>query len=260
MASGLLSLAINATKSYSTSTDITTLWNLGFGTVTAAALIHIGIPGTGSEGLLLNVLLANLPQVILSFLYMMYNGVFTCMLLSHEWNMFGYRQQPLRVTTPSGKQRSTYWLQLPYQYSLPLLILSGFMHWLVSQSLFLARIAMRGHRTLPLDGYDPEDEVITISTCGYSPIAIFFTIIVGSTMVTGLIANGFRRYRPGIPFASSCSAAISASCHPPADDIDAAILPIRWGEVRSKTQNGVAHCTLTSEKDVTMPAVGQLYA
>ena len=223
------------------------------------AVINIGIPGTGPKGLLLNILLANLPQVILSFLYMMYNGVFTCMLLSHEWNMFGYRQRPLRVTTPSGKQRSTYWLQLPYQYSLPLLVLSGLMHWLVSQSLFLARIAMRGDPIFHLNSHDPEHEDITISTCGYSPIAIFFTIIVGSTMVIGLIANGFRKYRPGIPLASSCSAAISASCHPPAEDIDAAMLPIRWGEVKLKTQNGIAHCTFTSEKNVTMPAVGQLY-
>lgn len=42
----------------------------------------------------------------------------------------------------TGQQRSTYRLQLPYVYGVPLVIISSGLHWLVSQSLFLARVTM----------------------------------------------------------------------------------------------------------------------
>ncbi|MCJ1403722.1 hypothetical protein MMC11_006945 [Xylographa trunciseda] len=174
------------------SVDMKTLWSLGFGTVNGQLVLVNGLTNQGSEGLILNVLLANLPQIIFSFLYLMYNGLYTCMLLGNEWTNYAHHRKSLRVTSSSGGQRSTYWLQLPYRYSIPLLVLSGLMHWLVSQSLFLARI-----------GENDGEVGITVieSTCGFSPIAIMFTIIVGSLMVIGVILTGFRRYRPGIPLA-----------------------------------------------------------
>ena len=73
---------------------------------------------------------------------------------------------------PRGLQRSTYRLQLPYKYGLPLLLLSALLHWLVSQSLFL----VRG------DVFDP-DGIQTrhsTTTVGYSLIAIITVIVVGS--------------------------------------------------------------------------------
>ena len=35
---------------------------------------------------MITVLVANAPQVILSFLFLTYNGLYTCMLLADEWN------------------------------------------------------------------------------------------------------------------------------------------------------------------------------
>ena len=59
------------------------LRELGFGAVTSESLIFsMNRPGYG--GLLATVLLANLPQVVLSFLYLNYNGLFTCMLMASE--------------------------------------------------------------------------------------------------------------------------------------------------------------------------------
>ncbi|MCJ1376967.1 hypothetical protein MMC17_000057 [Xylographa soralifera] len=247
---GLLSMSINATMSNMSAADIRTLWSLGFGTVNGQLLVDFGDPGQGSEGLIQMVLLANLPQVIFSFLYLMYNGLYTCMLLGNEWTNYAHQRKSLRVTSSSGEQRSSYWLQLPYKYSIPLLVLSGLMHWLVSQSLFLARIGQS-------DG--GSGIIVVESTCGYSPIAIIFTLMLGSLMVIGVILIGFRRYRPGIPMASSCSAAISAACYPPADDGNAATSLVRWGEVTALTADGLAHCTFTSDPEVTMPIVGLLY-
>ena len=67
------------------SKSITHLWQLGYGAVTSESLVawHNLM---GSRGLLLTVLVANSPQVLLSFLFLTYNGLYTCMLLADEWN------------------------------------------------------------------------------------------------------------------------------------------------------------------------------
>lgn len=196
------------------------------------------------------VLLSNLPQTILSFLYLMYNSLYTNMLLAHEWNHFAHRRKPLRVTSPTSQQRSTYFLQFPYRYAIPLIVFSALMHWLVSQSIFLAHITV-------LTNQGVEDQSADLITCGFSCIAIIFVIIVGSLMVVAVLVTGCQRLKPGIPVASSCSAAISAACHPPSDDVNAAFLPLMWGV--AKEGEDVGHCSFSSQ-DVTPPIDGHLYA
>ncbi|KAI9866996.1 MAG: hypothetical protein M1813_000394 [Trichoglossum hirsutum] len=186
--------------------------SLGLGNVNILSLVQLRwMHFRGPWLLLANVLLVNLAQGILSFLYLTYNGLFTCMLSNLEWSRFAHKQKPLRVTSPSGNQRSTYYLQLPYRYSLPLLAVSGTLHWLVSQSIFLARITFYRR-----DGTEhPEGST---STCGFFSLAIIFAIITGSVAVLGAIGMGFRRYPAGIPLAGGCSAVISAACHPPPNE------------------------------------------
>ena len=207
------------------------------------------------------VLLANLPQIILSALYFLYNTLFTCILTSFEWSKFAQQKKALRVTSPVHLQRSTYWLQLPYTYGLPLTMASSLMHWLVSQSIFLARI----------DRYDPRGQLDTyktirlanldgsISTCGYSSSAVVTVVILGTCIVIAPILLGFRKLDPGIPLVGSCSLAISAACHRPAEDTDAAYNPIQWGAVKHETSRGPGHCCLTTF-DVEPPISGQRYA
>jgi hypothetical protein len=105
---------------------------LGFGSLSPTAIIQIGIPQEGTAGLTGCVLLANLPQIILSFLYLTYNGLYTSMHLAHEYGGYATQRKALRVTTPRGVQRSTYWLQLPYTYGVPLILASATLHWLIS--------------------------------------------------------------------------------------------------------------------------------
>ncbi|KAF6222037.1 hypothetical protein HO133_001123 [Letharia lupina] len=163
------------------------LWQLGYGTVASESMISWSLPGTG--GLLVAILVANSLQVLLSFLYLAYNGVFTCMLLANEWAGYAYSRKSLRVTSPTGSQRSTYRLQLPYKYGVPLLVLSGILHWLVSQSIFLARIS-----AFTSEGVvDPGE---SISNIGYSNIAIITVIALGTIAVLLGILNGFRIFRP----------------------------------------------------------------
>src|SRR5687767_6407768 len=79
----------------------------------------------------------NSSQVGLSIAYLAYNGLFTRMLSEWEWAKYAMMFQSLRVSFPKGQQRSTYRLQLPYRWSIPLMIVSGTMHWLVSNIEYL---------------------------------------------------------------------------------------------------------------------------
>ena len=81
---------------------------------------------------------ANLPQVALSIAYLAYNGLFTRMLGEWEWSLLSVRYQGLRVSRPKGRQRSSYRLQLPYRWSIPLMATSGLLHWLVSNCIFVS--------------------------------------------------------------------------------------------------------------------------
>lgn len=215
---------------------------MGFGTVNSDSMTDLSL------GLIPTVLVVNAPQMLSSFLFLNYNGLFTCMLLADEWNGYISERKPLRVTSPKGTQRSTYRLQLPYKYGIPLLVISGTLHWLVSQSLFLA---------LVVEVYTDGTENSIENDMGYSCIAIITTIFLGSIIVILGILIGFRRYKPGIPLVGSCSAAISAACHPPKEDDNAAEKPVMWGVV--STKNGIGHCCFTSF-EVTPPVEGEIYA
>ena len=152
-------------------------------------------------------------QLILSFLYFLFNGICTCMLLAKEWSEYAYERKTLRVSSPIEKQRSTYFLQLPYRYAIPLLVFSGVLHWFVSQSIFLANIDVYyANGVLSPDA--------SYSTCGYSPIAMVFVIIFGFLMILFGLTLGFRTYKPGIPLAGSCSKKISAACHIPENELE----------------------------------------
>lgn len=61
-----------------------------------------------------------------------------------------------------------------------------------------------------------------------------------------------------MPFAVTCSAAISAACHRPADDKEAHLLPVQWGVVGTDEQN-TEYCAFTTSTAVAVPAQGAYY-
>ena len=228
-------------------TNIKALWKTGFGTLNGNNLLQTTTSITSG------IILANIPQAVLSYLYLCFNALYTCMLVAHEWSSYFRSPKGLRVTSPSGDQRSTYWLQLPYRYALPLTIMSGLLHWLASQSLFMVNVII-------VDEERNTDPDRSITTCGYSPVAIILTTIVGSLIVIGGVLLGFRKYPAGMPLASSCSAAISAACHPPKEDVDAAVSPVSWGVVKNgEGRDCVGHISFSSMV-LSAPVIGKLYA
>ncbi|GME45538.1 hypothetical protein GTA08_BOTSDO04901 [Neofusicoccum parvum] len=225
------------------------LWAVGFGELRGNNLLALSASTTGS------IVLANTPQALLSYLYVAFNALASCMLVAREWARYAAVRKPLRVSSPLGRQRSTYWLQLPYRYALPLAVASALLHWLASQALFMVSVTI-------LDGdRRPARE---IATCGYSPVAVILATVVGSVVVLAGLVMAARRYPATMPLAGSCSAAISAACHPPSGDECAALLPVQWGVVKEEGgeevgRDGVGHVTFTSF-EVTPPLWGRRYA
>ncbi|GME48433.1 hypothetical protein GTA08_BOTSDO06373 [Neofusicoccum parvum] len=125
--------------------DIKSLWDLGFGAVEPHNVITgLGVFTQRSLGaLILMVLIANFPQAYLSLFYLLFNGLITNMALAGEWSRYAYKRRALRVSEPRGEQCSTYFLQVPYRIGMPLMVSSTLLHWVISQSVFLANIDKR---------------------------------------------------------------------------------------------------------------------
>jgi len=192
---------------------------------------------------------ANAPQLVLSFCYMAINSECTSLAGAWEWNQFGTRRKGLRVTKPMEKQRSTYFLQLPYKFSLPLLSVSGILHWLLSQSVFLVQVDVFDRNGVSRS----MQSGIGLSTKSIVALCGTFYLLV---LAVGTV--GRRRLRIRIPFAASCSLVISAACHPPPDDQSAHLRKVQWGVVEERMFDGKRHCTLTS-RPVSKPKEGTIY-
>jgi hypothetical protein len=256
----LLKRSITTLRSIQVQTTLPTLAAIGFGKTDPRTIISWKITGT-----IPNIIMANLPQSVLYILYFAYNGVFTCMLLGYEWLSFAHKRKGLRVSRGKvGAQRSTYFLQLPYRFSLPLMTASGVSHWLVSQSIFLVAVDM-------YDAYgDPNLTAIkrggvtlggSWKSCGYSPIAIIASLAWTCLMIIVWISLSCVPYKRGLNPVGSCSTAISAACH--AEEIDgiegseAVRRKLKWGVVGVDTE-GVGR-TAFSAQHVTFPEEGTLY-
>lgn len=194
------------------------------------------------------VAVANIPQVLVSFLYFAYNTVYTSMVSADEWSRFTTQRKTLRTTDPVGLQRSTYWLSLPWTYALPLSAASSVLHWLISQALFVARTEI-----LNTEG---ETEPISYMEVGFSPLAILMALLFGAAMVVGMLLNGARKLKGGVLVGNN-SLAIAAACQRPEKDCNAYLKPVQWGALVCR-DGQERHCCFTSE-EVEPPIVGELY-
>ncbi|KAL1647111.1 hypothetical protein SLS58_002882 [Diplodia intermedia] len=259
---GLLGFAIQTLKTYYGRGDPKSLWDLGIGTVSPYTLIEgWSIPQRGSSALVATVLIANLPQSLLSVLYVVVNGLFTSLSLAREWSAYAHCSRPraLRVSHPRGAQRSTYFLQVPYRLGVPLMCASAFLHWIVSQSIFVAKIDGVGADGEAADDFYHRDT--SALTCGYSPLAMLVTVLAAAALALFAAALAARGLPPGMPVAGSCSVAIAAACHAPEGTAETE--PVVWGAIpgAEEEKDGVVvgHCAF-SNGEVDGPVEGQLYA
>lgn len=183
-------------------------------------------------------LVANLPQLMLSILYFTYNSCFTIMLMGYEWVSYAYERKGLRVSSkPRGAQRSTYFLQLPYRFGIPLVVLSALLHWLVSQSIFVI--------AYDINGRERQEQW---RTCGWSPVAVVIVLGILGLMILIILIMGSLAYKRRMPIAGCSSLAISAACH--SKDPQSGTSPIseqklQWGVVEIGA-DGIGRCAFSS--------------
>ncbi|KAL4972308.1 hypothetical protein BDW66DRAFT_164259 [Aspergillus desertorum] len=223
------------------------LWTSGLAAVDTRTMINTM---DWPRSLIPNALLADMPQLIFSALYFTLNSILTTMALSSEWNTFSIRREGLRVSTkPQGHQRTTYFLSLPYRYSIPLLD--------YPQSFTGSSRDSHLRQFLSRD----------TTTIGYSPPAIVAMLCVGLLLPLGVLGFGARRFRSGMPVAGSCSLAIAAACHSVVQTgkgkhgLGIEYRRLKWGVESYLAESGpgeIGHCAFSASK-VNPPEDGMLY-
>jgi hypothetical protein len=200
---------------------------------------------------------ANLPQFILAIMWLLYRDIFISMAYAHDWAMYEHGPQRLMVSAPRGEQRGIWFLGHPWKGATILLLFQILVHFLLSQSIFAVRI----------EAYDQNgdpDPTHLVSNIGYSPVAMLVSMLVCVFLVVVLFNSGRMHMPSSSPIVGTCTAAISAACHPTREMHGMANEYLRWGEVRTY-EGEQRHCSMTAALDfdqglASPPEDGVLYA
>ncbi len=278
---GLLGRAIGF---YQGDKSASSLAALGFGHPNSQTMINgwaVSSLSNKATAIVLSVLIANLPQLILSLLYFSINGLCTSMSLANEWSQLSVSSalksragaKTLRCSNPEGQQRATYFLQLPFRFAVPLISVAAIIHWLISQSIFLGVVTI-------YDEVGNLQENFAVATCGFSPLAMILVIMSGAFLGLGIVGLSRLKLNEGMRIVGSCSAAISAACHPEVagtkqaeDGWQTVKGPVVWGDVSMATifkpdmeDDSTGHCCFVGAADsgwqmkVRQPIEGKPYS
>ncbi|OTA91025.1 hypothetical protein M434DRAFT_33071 [Hypoxylon sp. CO27-5] len=183
------------------------------------------------------VITANGLQLLLSLWYLAYNNLFTRLQMAREWALFSEGYHPLRVTDPQGEQYATYRLQLPYKYSLPLIAVSIFLHWLLSNTIYLF-ISTGGYygtsnfiSGAKVDSSLPPNTAIAV---GYSLYSLMTLLIASCVLILIPILPSLKRLPPNMVNIGNNSFALSAACH--VSKLSHAVKPPESAAARSSTE------------------------
>ncbi|KAJ5170164.1 uncharacterized protein N7500_002947 [Penicillium coprophilum] len=184
-------------------------------------------------------------------------------LVGDQWVRFLHPdgKKSLRVSTPTGMQRSSYVLSLPLTYSIALIIAMIILHWLVSESLFVVQTI----------GFDTNGKLLDSSSfsgsvVGYSLLPIVLATIWGGVMVIGLLVNSFARNHQDVPQEflkwGSSSAHIESLCSRPDEDYDAHLFPLSIGVVSDSLPGGISgppRLSFSTDIHLRLPQDGEVY-
>ncbi|KAJ4256234.1 hypothetical protein NW762_009313, partial [Fusarium torreyae] len=165
------------------------------------------------------VLMANIPQLVLSVSYLQFNHLVTRIVMAKEWAQMSTKYRPLRVTNPQGEQTSTYRLQLPYKWAVPCILASILLHWLVSNTcyVFMADGAYYSSSLAGAAATTTGDSIkltdIAFIAIGYSTVAGLITVIVFAVIICIPLLLSFRKLPGDMVVVGSNSLAIAAACH-----------------------------------------------
>ena len=239
----VIALCLNAAL-FCTVRDVITIPNffsLGIGQINRN--FFIGWAHRDPKYFIQAVFLANVGHAVFGVLYIIYNNVFYAMTYSWEWARYAHHRKGLRVSeAPRGDQRPVYFFLMPLKLAIPIMLFSACIHTLISNTLYIVDVetytfdAIRGImiRTVQWD----------FTTTGFSPLGNALLLIAGALMISYLLCCATNELKSTMPVTSTCSAAISAACHPDEFEPDDFYLrKCTWGV--TSVQNGVGHCTFT---------------
>ncbi|KAK4031394.1 hypothetical protein C8A01DRAFT_21375, partial [Parachaetomium inaequale] len=248
-----------------------------FGTASSYALIPL--PSTTPPAAA--AVVASLPQLLLAALYFAANALLTTYYLSHESSLFaaGPSATPLRVSAahPAGAQTSSLYLTLPRAVSWLLMALFTGMAFVLSQSVFAVAVRrvdvpVSPEHALPAYYHPGGEPPIVVVALGLSGVGLLVLLVVLVVLAVAVLALGLRRAPPpagwavngvvGNPMAlpgGSCSAVVSARCHPLASEKGLWRRPVMWGVVREGAGFGNSHCGFTGGRAGVVGA-GRNYA
>ncbi|KAK4122382.1 hypothetical protein N657DRAFT_576349 [Parathielavia appendiculata] len=230
--------------------------------------------------------LASLPQLLLANLYLAVNALLTTYYLSQESALFATGPAPrsLRVSADDaeGEQTTSVYLTLPVPVSALLMACFMGLAFILSQSFFAVSVRLEEVHISSLSG----DEALSLSSgsrvpspagertivaLGFSGLGLLVLLVVFVLLAVAVVGLGLRRAPPvgvvngdmfGNPMAlpgGSCSAVLSARCHPLAREKGLWREPVMWGVVREGVGFGVSHCGFTAGRaGVVVP--GRNYA
>lgn len=227
-------------------TDVRSLWRMGLGREQDYSIAMTSTwDNMGGNAFYGTAIIANGLQFLMTCCWYLSNSLLTSMVISHHWGKFLTGHQRLRVSVPKGRQKSSYFLSLPYRYSIPLLVCSALIHLLLSQSIFV--VQTRGYF---YTASEPEfDRALSLdaSVVGYSAIGLVLSLGLVGILILALFCFALRplpdrrSHRKSeddtnggievirMPLASTCSAAISAACHNETGNEDLDMFPLQWG-------------------------------
>ena len=146
--------------------------------------------------------------------------------------------------------------------------LSGVLHWLLSQSIFLVALEPKT-QDLSNSNYESysvsDDEYqagVTDYSCGWSPLVAVLTLVGGFILLFAAIGTGFKRYSTSMSLGATNSAVIAAGCDVDFETEEEAVelRKLKWGVVSLFDRDEkVMHCAMSS-KDPSYPEHGTLYA
>lgn len=219
------------------------------------------------------LLLANVLQVVISYLSLAIYNAITTMVVMSEWCEYSVASptpaKGLRVSypIPGTMQRKPHFLYIPLKWILPLMAAMTTLHWSTSQ---VFPIAHTTHHSIDSDlniaSPIVQTEVMILSRW----LVISMSIAAGIIVVVFSLAV-FMNFPGGMPLAGCCTASIAAACQPTrrqSSDLAAQrefapgleYQKLKWGVVvnPAESHDGVGHATFTDGPAVPLEK-GKLY-
>jgi hypothetical protein len=271
---GLFTMSLVALKHVRQAPTLQNVWRAGIGRINHYMLIGGAFrqEGGATQVIIGHVLFANIFQLVVSMVYLLYNSILTCQVLADQWIRFMATsslshhdkpipdRKPLRVSSHVGLQRTSYMLSLPWLYAAPMMLVFTVLHTLVARSVFLVRTAAYGPGP---DGARMGHR--DASRVGFSSMGILLSTILGFFILLSLLFNSFRRYYgvpKHLPRMGNKTAFISAACQRPDGDTDAYLLPVTLMAVnlhpdRIRSRQTARRWVLSTDRDAEPPEVGE---